>query len=559
MLSRPLLHRFSDERGQSLVLALLVMTFLAVSLGTVMFFTAGNQRNSNYQKTAQIASSLAEAGVNNAVSVLANPNNSACLAVGPGCTAPLPATSGVQKKTYNGNTVTWWGSLNTNATWNGQTGATVWTVYGQASVPNPTGPSAAPVVKKESAQLLVHAPQYNSFNIPVWNTVYSPLGPTAGCDTSLGQGVNVTVPLYVGGNLCMANQSSVNAGVYVGGYLNISIKQAWIGCTVISGNNCSTPAPITDAHVGSYCQGPSGTAYNPCIPEPVSGGTKDTNIYVANPGTWNPKGPATGPFVGVAAPQICWNGTQGSGACGSNTPAGGWYTYSAPGPFNSCPAGSTGPYPTFDSPTESPHVMNDTYQNAPFNLTPATSYTCKIPGQGELSWDAGTRTLTVAGTIFFDGSVTATSSGNQPIRYRGWGSNGACTQQGDCEAVIFASGDISVTSEKLCAVINAAGTDCDWNNWNPNNNILIFASNGPTGDSVTQSQTEFQGGLFATNTVTSGQGAITEGPLVSGTKTVILGQQFGGSFPPFQIAPFALSQPPGGYYVDPPANFHYGS
>jgi Tfp pilus assembly protein PilX len=558
MLSRTPLRRFSDERGQSLVLALLVMTFLAVSLGTVMFFTAGNQRNSNLQKTAQIASSLAEAGVNNAVSVLANPSNSGCLLLGNGCTAPLPASATAQTtKSYNGGTVTWWGTF-TQAT---DTSKAFWTVHGQASVPNPTGPNAAPVVKQVSAQVRVNAPTYNNLNIPVWNTIYSPLGPTAGCDTSLGQGVNVTVPLYVGGNLCMANQSTVNNSVYVGGYLNISIKQAWIGCTAVGGNNCTTPAPqlITDAHVGGFCEGPSGTQYTPCRPEPVSGGTKDTNIYVNNPSTWNPQGPATGPFVGVAPPQICWNGTQGAAACGNNTPAGGWYTYSAPGPLNPCPAGSTGPYPTFDNPLESPHVMNDTYQSAPFNLTPATSYTCKIPGQGELSWNASTRTLTVAGTIFFDGSVTATTSGNQPIRYQGWGSNGACTQKGDCEAVIFASGDISVTSEKLCAVINSAGTDCDWSNWDPNKNILIFASNGPTGDSVTQSQTEFQGGLYATNTVQSGQGAITEGPLVSGTKTVILGQQFGGSFPPFTIAPISLSQPPGAYYVDPPTNFHYGS
>jgi hypothetical protein len=346
----------------------------------------------------------------------------------------------------------------------------------------------------------------------------------------------------------------------VGGFLNISIKQAWIGCAVIGGNNCTTPAPqlVTDAHVGSYCQGPSGTPYNPCRPEPVSGGTKDTNIYVNNPGTWNPQGPATGPFVGVAAPQICWDGSQGPAACGSNTPAGGWYSYAAPGPLNPCPAGSAGPYPTFDNPLESPHVMNDTYQATPFNLTPATSYTCKIPGQGELSWNAATRTLTVAGTIFFDGSITATTSGNTPITYKGWGSNGACTQAGDCQSVIYASGDVTITSEKLCAVVNAAGTDCDWNNWDPNAKMLIFASNGPTGDSVTQSQTEFQGGLYARNTVSSGQGAITEGPLVSGTKTVILGQQFGGTFPPVTIAPFSLSHPPGGYYIDPPTNFHYG-
>jgi Tfp pilus assembly protein PilX len=545
--------QFSDERGQSLVLALLVLTFLAVSLGTVMFFTAGNQRNANYQKTAQIASSLAEAGVNNAISVLANPSNAGCLLVGPGCTAPLPATSGVQTKTYNGNTVTWWGNLNTLSD-----GSKVWTVYGQASVPNPTGPSAAPVVKNVSAQVRVNTPPSSNFQVGVWNTVYSPLGPTAGCDTSLGQGVNVTVPLYVGGNLCMANQSSVNAPVYVGGFLNISIKQAWIGCAVIGGNSCTTPAPVNSAHVGSYCQGPSGTAYNPCISEPMSGGKKDTNIYVQNPATWNPTGVASD-FVNVTPPHICWDGSQGALACGSNTPAGGWYSYASPGPLNPCPAGSTGPYPTFDSPTENPHVMNDTYQATPFNLTPATSYTCKIPGQGELSWNAATRTLTVAGTIFFDGSITATTSGNAPITYKGWGSNGACTQNGDCQSVIYASGDITVTSEKLCAVVNAAGTDCDWNNWDPNKKILILASNGPTGVSVTQSQTEFEGGLYATNTVTSGQGAITEGPLVSGTKTVILGQQFGGTFPPVTIAPFSLSHPPGGYYIDPPMNFHYGS
>ena len=221
MIRRTLTRRLSGEEGQSLVIALLVMTFLAISLGVVMFFSAGNQRNANYQKAAQVASSLAEAGVNNAVSVLANPSNSGCLLIGSGCTAPLPSTSGVQTTTYNGSTVTWWGTLNTLGD-----GSKVWTVYGQSSVQNPTGPSGAAVVKRVSAQVRVNTPPSNSFQVGVWNTVYSPLGPTAGCDTSLGQGVNVTVPLYVGGNLCMANQSSVNAPVYVGGFLNISIKQA---------------------------------------------------------------------------------------------------------------------------------------------------------------------------------------------------------------------------------------------------------------------------------------------------------------------------------------------
>jgi len=103
-------QRFADERGQSLVITLLVLTFLAVSLGTVMFFTAGNQRNANYQKSAQVATSLAEAGINDGVSVLANPNNSCCLVVswGTGTTAVLPDNSAshpAYSTTYSGSTV----------------------------------------------------------------------------------------------------------------------------------------------------------------------------------------------------------------------------------------------------------------------------------------------------------------------------------------------------------------------------------------------------------------------------------------------------------------------
>jgi Tfp pilus assembly protein PilX len=536
-----------DERGQSLVLALMVMTFLAVALGAVMFFSAGNQRNANYQKASQVATSLAEAGVNNAVSVLSNPSNSCCLEVAPGSTgAVLPGTLGsALTKTYSGNTVSWWGTLNTNAPWAGTAnGNAVWTVYGQASVPNPTGPGAAAIVKQVSAQVHVNAPLPASFNVGVWNTVYSPFGPSAGCDTSIGQGVNITVPLYVGGNLCMGQNAIVSKPVYVGGYLSFQNKQASIG---------SNNATINSAHVGGYCQVSSGGQVNPCKSEPVQGNQPDTNIWVT--GAPNNLTGVASDFVGITAPQICWNGTQGAAACGSNTPAGGWYTFATPGPLHPCPAGSTGGYPTFDT----DGVWNDTFQSAAFNLTPAASYTCKIPGQGELSWDATNRVLTVAGTVFFDGSITMSTSGNTPITYKGWGSNGACTQIGDCQSVIYASGDISINSEKLCAVLNSQGNNCDWNNWDPNKKMIIFASNGPTGVSVGPSQTSFQGGLYATNTVSTGQSALTEGPLVSGTKTVVLGQQFGGTFPPVTIAPFSIQRPPGGFWIDPPTNFNYGS
>jgi hypothetical protein len=536
----------ADERGQSLVLTLLVLTFLAVSLGTVIFFTAGNQRNANIQKSEQVANSLAEAGINNAVSVLANPNNANWLTLewnadGSG-TSVLPDNSThhpAYTTNYSGGSVKWWGTV--DASW-------LWTLHAKATVLNPTGGAA--IVKTMSALVQVSGPPSNSFDVAVWNSVYSP-GTGQTCDTSINQGVTINIPLYVGGNLCMANKGDVTAPVYVGGNLNISNKMAWIGCPN-GGNNCTGPVPVNSAHVGGWCAGPSGTKYSPCKSEPMTGGAKDTNIYVKNPTTWNPTGPATD-FANITAPAICWDGNQ-TGAC-TNTPPGGWYTFSSPGPYHPCDAQSTGsPLPTFES---AGSTTMDRSLTSVFNLTPSTAYSCVTPQGGKLAWDPTSRTLTVVGTIFFDGSITMTTTGNQPIQYTG---NGSCTTTGSCQAVIYASGDISVNSEKLCAVINSAGTDCDWTNgdWDPNAKLLILASNGLTGVTVGPSQSSFQGALYATNTVATGQSATTEGPLVSGTKTVVLGQQFGGTFPPIQFAPWSIEQQPGGFNISPPYDYQYG-
>jgi Tfp pilus assembly protein PilX len=547
----------ADERGQSLVMALFVLTFLAISLSTVLIFTASNQRTSNYSKSGQVANSLAEAGVNNAISILANPNNSASLE----SSTLLPSTeaaaiaAGATKTGatayQTGTTVTWWGTLQ-NPTANG---SVVWTVHGKATVPNPTGPSGAPIVKQMSAMMNVNPPASNNFQVGVWNTVYSPFGPSAGCDTSIGQGINISVPLYVGGNLCMGQNAVVTKPTYVGGFLFFQNKQGSIG---------SNNATINSAHVGGYCQVSSGGQVNPCKSEPISGNNPNTNIWVTGAPT-NLTGPASD-FANIQAPKICWSGAASevaSGAC-TNQPPGGWYTFASPGPYHPCAAGSSGTTPNFDADAngvagaQPPNGMNDTYQSTVFNLTPAASYTCQT-GQGLLKWDATNRVLTVSGTIFFDGSITMTTSGNQPITYTGTGSGGACTNNGDCQSVIYADGDISINSEKLCAKLNTQGNDCDWSNWDPNKKILIFASNGPTGVTAGPSQTAFEGGLYATNTVATGQSAVTEGPLVSGTKTVVLGQQFGGTFPPITILPFSIQQQPGGFYVSPPYNFKYGS
>jgi hypothetical protein len=541
---RRALTKFLNERGQALVVALLVMTFLATALGAVMIFTAGNQRNANVAKAQQVAGSLAEAGINNAVSVLAQAANCTPLC-GAGNVYLIPPPGGgnspllpsswatANKSTYSSGDVWWYGTVANVTSGPPASQGWWWTLHAKAQVLNPTG--AAKLVKYMTAKVQVNGPPSVSYQVAVWNTVYSPQGPTPNtCDTSIGQGVSINVPVYVGGNLCMGQNATIVKPVYVGGYLYFSNKQGSIG---------SKASPVNSAHVGSYCQVQvSGTQVNPCKSEPVGGANPNTNIWVTGAPS-NLTGPASD-FANVSAPKICW----GPGTCAGD-PVGGWYTVSSPGPLHPC-ASSSGTPPTFDNDT----TMNDSVLTT-FNLTPATSYTCTTP-QGQLSYNAATRVLTITGTVFIDGNVTFNTSGNTPITYTGTGSGGNCTNAGDCQAVLFASGDITINSEKLCAAVS--GTNCDWNNWDPNKKILILASNGPNGVTVGPSQTSFQGGLYATNTVATGQSAQTEGPLVSGNKTVIVGQQFGGTFPPITILPLAIQQPPGAFWISPPTDFCNG-
>ena len=527
------------------MIALLVLFVLAISLGTVIFFTAGNQRNSNRQKAVQVAASLAEAGVNNAVSILANPVNANTLEVSTLMPSSEPTA---YSKLYSGGTVKWWGNLDV--------ATEVWTLHGKATVSNPTGGSQ--IVKTMSAQVQVHPPNPSLLTVGVWNSIYSPYGPSAGCDTTVAQGVTMSVPLYVGGNLCLANSAAINAPVYVGGFFFANNKQASIGSasTPVTSKALAGANPI---HIGSYCQVQVGGTAAPCKKEPTN---PSSNVFVSMTGTWDPLvQQANMPdFKDVTAPPICWNGAQA--ACGANDPPGGWYTYSSPGPLHPCDAATkTGTPPAFDT---NDGIMNESVPGT-FDLTPSTSYTCQT-AQGELSWNAVSRVLTVYGTIFIDGNVTASTSGNTPITYGG-GKWSSCTTSVPCDGVIYVSGTVYITKERLCAQLNSNSTDCDWANWNPNKKILVFLAHDQgtqTGVSAGQgivvgpSQTSFQGGLYADYEVNTGQGAATQGPLVSGTQTVVTGQQFQGSFPAINILPISIQGPPQSFWIDPPKNFTYG-
>jgi hypothetical protein len=559
----PRLPRLGDERGQSLVLALLVLTVLAIALGSVIFFTSSNQSNSAYEKAAQVSRSIAEAGVNNGISVLTNAAQTSSANL---VSSTLLST---QTSTYPGGSVQWSGTFDGNEQSSNcpppSIGNTVyacvgtWTLQGTSTVANPTGGAA--IHRTVTAKMQVYR-QQTSNPADVWNWVFSPKASgTNACDTTFGNSLTVNVRVWVGGNLCAPNNSLFKKSLYVGGYLNL-------GSPASVGTSSAHVTAPEEVYIGGGCQYSSKPFFNPCVKDGtiVSGKAASTNVFAntlyTQNGTpvppFNPLPANDAIFPNVAPPPLCW----GTGDCPPNSSspiAGGWYSVASPGPLHPCTTSSTtpagNPLPVFDTPNASGQYVFDNSVPGVFNLTPDSySYTCKTAG-GELSWSNTSHTLTVQGVIFIDGSVTANTSGNTPVTYKGWGGSpsGTCNTKGSCQSVLFLSGTFLMAREHLCAVVNAAGTDCNTATgaWDPNNKLLIIATHNQGGQlsandgvEINTNQSTFQGGLYAKYAIAIQSGGVVQGPLVSGTQTVSDGQSGILDFPQLTISPFAINSPP---------------
>jgi hypothetical protein len=121
---------------------------------------------------------------------------------------------------------------------------------------------------------------------------------------------------------------------------------------------------------------------------------------------------------------------------------------------------------------------------------------------GELSWNAATKTLTVKGTMFIDGSAKVSNSALNT--YNGQGT-------------LYLSGTFRSTGS-LCASVS--GSACAFSTWNPNTELLTIVVNGNggqvnPGDSIQfDNNFSFQGGLYATNAVEFGNNVNIDGPVV---------------------------------------------
>jgi hypothetical protein len=471
--------RLHCQSGLALVMALGVMTVLGMVGSTVIFYATENSGEATLSAQQDGAYALAEAGINDALAKLAAPG-----------TNPFnPYALGQQTTTYDNGTATWWGTLD-------ETSGT-WTINAVGTTRKPGG--GAPAQRHESVSLPVYpAPQQTPNSS--WNYIYSrSKGLT--CDMTIANSVQVNAPLYVSGNLCMQNTATITKGpLYVGGRITMSQSTNAVG---------SLTNVIAGAHVVGGCKWYTNLLHSPC--QYGAGLSGFDNIWASpldnTPGT-------------AAPPLVNWDA---------------WYLNADPGPYYPC-ENVAGTPPVFDNdqgPRTSPDATkrNDSLNTSPsFNLTPASSYTCKTAA-GELSWDAVNRVLTVNGTIFIDGSAQVTNG--LVNSYVGVGS-------------LYLSGTFFIKNSALCAVVSGDGTGCTTTGWNPNTRLLMIAANGNgsfggaagqviAGDSIQLVSGTFQGAMYGTYIINLDTTSRVDGPMDG--STVQLGQSVNSNFPPISLMP----------------------
>jgi Tfp pilus assembly protein PilX len=408
---------FRGDQGQALPLVLGMMMILSISIGTVVFLSASSENSSKRVNADEKALDIAEAGLNDAVSVLANSTD-------PTVVAALPAASG----SINGGSYAYTASLS----------GFTWTITSVGGVASPIAGGGL-VQRTISTQYLI-----TPTGTP-WEYAFA--DQPSGCMTIRNNAV-ISTPLYVKGSLCMSPNSSYTAPLlYVQGTLTNN------------GSVGTAGTPITKATIVGGCTGG--------VPDPHPCTNADS-VY-ANTITQTPN-VLPKPPVNLATN----------------------YASAKPGPLNNCTAGSVPG--GFDTDT----TLNRS--RAQFNLTPNSNYTCKyVDGfgttVGELSWNKGTSTLTVAGVIFFDGDL-----------YH----SGDATYTG--RATIYSSGTVTLANNAtLCGISGCTSA------WDTSNNVLGFVSGSSTDSNgvMLSNNTVFQGALYAVNDVYIDNNASQWGPIVA--------------------------------------------
>jgi hypothetical protein len=311
---------------------------------------------------------------------------------------------------------------------------------------------------------------------------------------TIGNGAQVTVPIYIASSLCLSGGSDPVIGnpsggsaisLYVGGKLRVD------GPTNAVGTQTS---PIAKATIVGGCQVmPKKTWLN--VPCDQHGSPNSNPSSGGGSGVWA----VDGMYDSTADPKT--KPTLGS------TEADAAYSSAAPGPLNltSC----TGALSRFD---------DDTTRNTSLGtlrllyLTGSSGsgndFDCKyLDGSGnvigQLKWTFGSPgTLVIKGKVFLDANLVFT--GNDKALYQGNGT-------------LYVNGTVSFTNGAHICGATMSGTSCS-GNWDPTQNSLeivaINAANANPGWYM-GGDAQFEGIAFLNGRYVSENGAWTQGPVIA--------------------------------------------
>jgi hypothetical protein len=568
----------------ALVMAIGITTVLGIVGTTALAYSTSDAQQSNQSRSRQSAFSLAESGINNLMSILNLPTNNALdPETLPKCTtnekkytdpsASRTSTSTWLHGTFAGGNVDYCGTLvRTSA---------LWYVTSIGSAQNPNRASGM-VTRTLEATVTVTPSLTQPLNNPVWDYLYA--GHTgSACDQTLNNNISGSSRMYVAGNLCLSpNVVLTQSQVIVGGNLDIS-NNAAVGAST----NTSTRV---ETYVGGNCRY-GGATWTAC-----SGNQDANHIYskLANGTTGvNHTAPVIAPPAAdfatwyenaIPGPsQTCTTSSGSPPTFDTNypsrdnsvtsavdlTPSSSYFCRVGPGASTTLASAITAGQTTLTvaSATGFPTSaftlrVDDEYMavTAGFGTTTwtvtrgvngstaaahVTAQTAewKTPASGEIAWNATTKTLTVSGTIFIDGS--AKISNGALNTYNGYGT-------------LYLSGTFRVTGS-LCAAVS--GTDCNFAGWNPDADLLMIVANGSggqvnPGDSVqVDNNYSYQGGLYGTNAVEFGNNVSVDGPIV-GSQILLSNNLTTNAFPNISVVPVGMPSNQNVYaQPNPPQNF----
>ncbi|MGI9657379.1 MAG: hypothetical protein ACR2OD_00610 [Gaiellaceae bacterium] len=471
--------RLGSESGVSLIVTLAILVGVMILGGTAVKFSATNARSADRSTIRSEAVGIAESGMNLARSTLWQASDP----TDPDAVQSQQVTIGDATVTYSGT----YDSVNE-----------LWTLSGTASMAS-ENPGAAPVTRTVTSQVQVTAgntPDPNTH--AAWSTIF--VDDWQSC-ANVDDNAVIEVELYIRGDLCLDDDAFIShlAGrVQVWG--NIDIED--------NGQIGTNLEKLPELHVGGGCRNDqgSGNFHTPCTPA--------DSVY---PGTFS-----TSP-ENITMPPMDLDY---------------WYANAKPGPLYPCNNGTSLPPGVVfdDNPNPISPVADES--NSTFELTTAAAYDCQYWEGGEmvgrLAWTGGTvGTLTVLGTLFFDGDIHLPQSVGVRADYNG-------------QASLYTSGEIEVELDVwLCGVAACDAT------WDPDTDLLVLiADGGGEHEGVdVEKQGKFQGGIFSMTEIDiSKDGEFWGSAITRRTEFVqgtVIKQIPGGVFPILEGMPQTTSTEPG--------------